>query len=137
MSEIVVPSLSSSGFISNTAEKADRLLSYFFVNEASQSELYFGQITSLPDLIQKNNNETFVLEKSTTDLLKKYFSRYFQNVEVQARTDKPQPGDENRTNLTIYVAFTDNGKSYSIGRLVQIVDSKIAEIVHINNSGDI
>ena len=135
MVDKVVPTLSSSGFISNPPEMADRLLSYFFLSEASQSELYYGNITSLPDLIQKHNSETFVLEQAAKDQLTRYFSRYFDNVEVQATTQIPRPGDENRTNLTVFVSFTKDKSTYNIGNLVQIVDGKINEIVRLNNSG--
>ena len=52
-----LPTLSSSGFVSGIAEKADRLMSYYFVSEDSQSNLYRGQITSLPKQIQLLGND--------------------------------------------------------------------------------
>lgn len=135
MADRVMPTLSSSGFVKNPPELADRLLSYFFLTEASQSELYYENLTSLPDLIQKNNGETFVLEQVTKDTLNRYFSRYFDSVEVQTTTARLQPGDESRTNLTIYVKFVANNITYNLGNTVQIVDGKIKEIVYLNNTG--
>lgn len=137
MVQKVVPTLSSSGFVTNTPEKIDRLMAYFFLSEDSQSTLYAGNITSLPALIQKNNSETFVLEQATRDALTTYLSRYFTGVQVQATTDRPRPGDESRTNLTIYVEFTDNGTVYNLGKMVRIVDSKVSEVINLNNSGDL
>lgn len=136
MAERAVPTLSSSGFVVQVAEKADRLLSYFFTSEASQSELYNGSIASLPDLIQKFNDQTTELVKATESLLSAYFSRHFDNVNVIASTNYPQPGDESRTNLTIRVTFVDKGQPYDLGRIVNIVDSKIAKIIHLNNTGE-
>lgn len=135
MATKVVGTLSSSGFVENPPEQADRMMAYFFLNEASQSELYFTNITSLPDLIQKNNGETFVLEQNTKDVLTRYFSRIFDNVEVQTTTSIPNPGDKSRTNLTIYVTFSSSKVTYNLANTVHIVDGLVQKITRLNNTG--
>lgn len=131
----VLPSLSSSGFIAQTAEKADRLLSYFFLTEGSQSELYRDKITSLPTLIQLYNDQTTVLAEETQQLLTQYFNRYFSDVTVNATAAIPQTGEDHRTVLTIQVTFTDNGQVFDLAKAISIVDSKIEKITHLNNYG--
>lgn len=129
-----LPTLSSSGFVADIAEKADRLMSYYFVSDASQSNLYRGQITSLPAQVQQHGHDEINLAQAVRNELTAYLTRYFDMVDVSTRTDLPNVEDPNRINLTVSVIVTQDGKQYSLGRLVSVLNSKIVEIVDINNT---
>lgn len=128
-----VPSLSGKDWVESLPEKADLLMSYYFVSEASQTQLYVGTIVSLPAQVQLFGHDEqelrFNIQKDLTTLL----SPYFDNVEASVRTDLPNAADPNRINITVDVIVTEGGQRYSLSRLISTVNSKITEIVDINN----
>lgn len=129
-----LPTLSSSGFVSGIAEKADRLMSYYFTSEASQSNLYRGEITSLPKQIQLLGNDVSALSERIRTELERLFGNYFDGVEVVVNTDIPNPIDPNRINVTVSATLIDGSQQYSLGRLINVVNSRIAKIIDINNN---
>ena len=129
-----LPTLSSSGFVSGIAEKADRLMSYYFTSEASQSNLYRGEVTSLPKQIQLLGNDEAALAARIRTELERLFGNYFDGVEVNVSTDIPNTADPNRINVTVSATLIDGGQQYSLGRLINVVNSRIAKIIDINNN---
>lgn len=128
-----VPSLGGTGWVTEIAERADKLTSYFFISDYSQSTLYEGNITSLPWLIQQFGQDETALVRETREALQVYFGRYFEQVQVDVSTqvdDSEAPGTINmRIDVTVY----ENGQKYSLGRLVSSLDSKITKIITLNN----
>ena len=133
MAIAALPSLSEHGWITNPIEIADMLFSHFFISEYSQTYLFKGKIASLPYILQQNQDD---LQKMGDDVgfwLKTLFSNYFQNIVVTTNVNE-NDNNPNIHQLTIYVEFTDNdGKTYSLGRLIEIGDLKIRNIIVINN----
>ena len=62
MQPSILPSLSTDGWVFATAEKADYLISHFFVAEYSQTQLYVSHVSSFPKIIQQNQ-ETCVIQQ--------------------------------------------------------------------------
>jgi len=129
-----LPTLSSSGFVSGIAEKADRLMSYYFVSEDSQSNLYRGQITSLPKQIQLLGNDEQALTSRITKELERLLGSYFDGVEVNVTTAIPNTQDPNRINVTVSATVAENGQQYSLAKLINVVNSRIVKIIDINNT---
>lgn len=133
MADAALPSLSEYGWITNSIELADKIFSYFFVSEFSQTYLFNNKIASLPYILQQNQDD---LQKMASDVkywLNQSFSNYFQNVEVSADVN-PNDNNPNKYQLTLYVQFTDKeGKTYSLGRLIEISDLTIRNIIVQNN----
>lgn len=129
-----LPTLSSSGFVSGIAEKADRLMSYYFVSEDSQSNLYRGQITSLPKQIQLLGNDEQALTSRITTELERLLGSYFDGVEVNVTTAIPNTQDPNRINVTVSATVAENGQQYSLAKLINVVNSRIVKIIDINNT---
>lgn len=132
MGSNIIGSLSTEGWLKELAVKADRLLSYFFISEYSQTELYPGQISSLPYLIKQYGSNEEELRTQVSRQLQTYLSRHFEQVDVTASTNVISETDyrlELRLNITVY----DNNVQYNLGRLVQSVNSKVLSIVTINN----
>ncbi len=128
-----VPTLSSDGWVTNTQMKADYLISHFFLSEYSRTYLYHGDISSFPWLLQNNKDNAAKLKTDTQSTLSKYFGRYFPKAEVQVEV-KQEEGS--KYSITIVVIVTDvDGKEFSIGRLADVLDSKLVKVQKINNYG--
>lgn len=136
MGQIVpVSALSLDGWVTSSASKADYLLSHFFLSEYSQTQLYKGNVTSLQYLIQKYQVNPNILERETQATLEGYFSRYFPNVQAEVVCE-PNTTNSSQINLKIYISIQDeSGATLSVGRLVDVLDSKINKIITYNNTG--
>lgn len=133
MGTVPVPTLSSTGWVNQPAEAADKLLSYFFLSDASQSQLYRGNVTALPSIIQRYGNDRNLIVRETERQLGDMLSRYFDSADVTADVDNPVAGDEGRMNLRIIVNLKLDGQTYSLGRLITSLNSTILKIAEINN----
>lgn len=129
----IVPTVSTSGWVDNIPEKADRLLSYYFVSDFSQSNLHRGQILSLPAQLQQNGHDPLALRQAMKSELENYFGQHFDSVVVDVDTETPNPQDPNRIQVTVGVIITHQGRQYSLGRLVRTINSTIVDIIDINN----
>jgi hypothetical protein len=109
-------------------------MAYYFSSDFSQSNTFKGYITALAKQIQQHGNDPQDLERFVTDEMQTYFGRYFDTVTVNVTTDLPSPTDPTRLNLTTSVIVTENGQNYSLGRLIETLNGKIARITKINNS---
>lgn len=129
-----VPTLSESRWVTNLAEKADQLVSYYFVADASQTHLYPGNVVSLPAQVQEFGHDALTLRTKVRDDLERYLKPYFEQVIVNVTTELPVAGDENRINLTVTCQIVQGDQTYSLGRLISTINSKIVQIVDINNN---
>jgi len=132
---IPLPTLSGSGWITEIAEKTDRLFAYFFVSEYSQTHLYKGNVTSLPFIVQQYGHDEFAIGPNLEKSLHLYLSRYYDDVRIEVTVTSNGELGEGSTELDIRVdaVLTEDGKQYSLGRLISTVDSKIMKIIKINN----
>ena len=129
-----MPSLSMDGWITSTSIKADYLISHFFVSEYSRTFLFEGEVASMPYLIQKHKNDILGLVRDVELTTKAYCGRYFPKAEVQVSSKEHEAG---KYSLIIVVIVTDiEGKEFSVGRLVDVLDSKINKIAQLNNTGE-
>ena len=128
-----VPSLSSSGWVSELAEKVDRILAYFFVSDHSQSLLYAGNVTSLAYLVQQFGNDDLRITTEVQTQLSRLLERYFEAASVTVDVDHPVEGDESRLNIRVDATVIDGKYKHSIGKLISTVNSRVVEIMTINN----
>ena len=132
MVSTVVPTLSSVGWVTEVAEKADRLFAYYMTSEYSQSNAYYKEITSLTWHIQQFGSDPSVLKKRIEDDLMTYLSRYFEMVDLEVSTQHPNPEDPEKINIRISAIVYDQGKRYSLGREIQATKSKVVKIINLN-----
>ena len=104
-----LPTVSTSGWVNDIAEKADRLLSYYFVSDYSQSNAYRGQIVSLPQQVQEFGHDALALERSMKAALETYFGQYFESAQVDVNTEVPNPQDPNRIQVKASLLGNDQG----------------------------
>lgn len=130
---IPVPSLSLDGWVLADAQRADYLISHFFLSLYSQTQIYPTNVASLPYLIQSNQDQPGLLADKTQATLYAYFSRYFGGVAVEVSC-KQASDLSSKWELSIFVSFQgQDGNTYSLGREVNFLDSKILKITDINN----
>lgn len=134
MTTSVVASLSETGWITDTRTMLDKAMSYFFVSEENQTQLFLGEITSLPYIIQSNTGSISDTITSIERALHRYLSRYFNYVEVSV-SEKTQTVQSNKAELIIYIQVTGNdGFNQSLSKLVQIEESTIKQIIDLSNN---
>ena len=51
MAKKVLPTLTVDGFVNSVPQTCDYLLAYFFLSQYSQSNLYYGKVSSLAYII--------------------------------------------------------------------------------------
>lgn len=132
-----MPSLSANGWLVEFTERADALMAYYITSEHSQSYIYYGSITSLTYHIQQYGQSPNLLEDHVREDLSKYFRRYFDDIQLDVRTDIPDPDDPNRLNLTIDAIIIENGQRYSLGREVQTLNNRVVNVFTLNNEGTV
>ena len=129
---IPVPSLSVAGWVTAPADKASLLMSHFFEAEKSQTLLYGDKVTSLPWLVQQYGHNIIAMTQQLRTSLEVYLARYYEGASVEVT---PKDDGGTRYELQVYIQVTQNGKPYSVGKLLQVNNSKIQKIISLNNNG--
>ncbi|WP_144106652.1 hypothetical protein [Paraburkholderia sp. BCC1886] len=132
----VVPSLSTAGWITATAQKADALMAHIYESMANQSYTYAGSVTSIQSIIQANAGNMPKTCSALQSALEAYLGRYYDSVLAQVTSDDVTAG--NTTSLitvSIYAQVTENGVTYPYYGLVQLADSKFLKATKLNNNG--
>jgi len=138
-----VPTLSTKGWVTDAYYKADVILSYFFLSDASQSNVYFGRIATLPNCIKEAGNDDLALKNSINTALTQMFTSrvdskgkptgYFDNAVVDVTVKRTETGDSVNQDISISIILTEGEKKYSLGKLVNVSNSTIKTIIDINN----
>lgn len=132
----MVPTLSEDGWVTTPAGKVDKLLSYAYLSQASQSVLYNGNIVSVAKILAQHGTDEHGLKEELEAGFIKLMSGYFDSVEatVSVTPDRDKP-----TNLTINIQIyvVDDGYTYSAGHLLTTLDSNILRVFEINNEGEL
>ena len=130
---IPAPTLDETGWATAPTDKADALLSDAFEANASQTYLYKGRITSIQKIIEQSANDMIALVNNLKNALEVYLNRYYLNSSVEV-SYKADAKDESNITITIYCIVTEQDNTqYSLGRLLEVADSKITKIMRINN----
>lgn len=119
-----VPTLTTAGWVDDLATKAITLIEYFIISQKSQTRFYKGYISSLPALVQAHGHSPQELAENTREKLHALLSRYFEEALVDVRATHTD-AVTGRYNIEIDATVIDNGKSHSLGRLIEVGDSKI------------
>lgn len=128
-----VPTLSTAGWVTELSEKADRVMAYFFVSEFSQTALYPGGISSLPYLVATFGETPLKLIEQLQNTMSALLQRYFDQAHVTVDYDIPDPQSPSRYNVTVDATVVEGKYRYSVGKLISTLDSKVLEIININN----
>ena len=130
--------LSLDGSINDPVQKADRLLSYFFVNDEHQSNNQLGSIASLPGIIKHCANKPDLVANEIQSVLQQYYSQYFDNVNCVVETApnaiSNRAGNDLTVNLNVNLTFKQGGQNYNLNRIASIVNSKLTGIAEVNSA---
>lgn len=130
MTKFVVPALSADGWVQSSKERADYLLSHFYLSDYSQTHLYSGNVASMSYIFATYGNDTYMLTTQLQKTLQDYFIRYnFTNVIVDITITEESP-DSNKHNLKIFMGFTDEqGQDITMENVLSIINGKFSKVV--------
>ena len=133
---IPVPTLSTLGFIYDSTNKFDKLLSHAFVADYNQTYLYPSNITSLPKLIESAGNNLTNLEISIKGGLYAYFNRYYSTVDL-AVSILPESDNPTSSNVIfqLTISFVENNVPITLNRSKITPLSTLSNIINLNNNG--
>lgn len=130
-----LPTLDTSGWITEPSEKASRLMAYFFASEFSQSNLFLGHVQSLPNLLAMNAFNYDNLRAEIETEMSKLFTGYFDGNDISVEV-KPVNSNgvdsESKFSVVIDVRLSAEGIYLSLGRELIINKAKIERIINLN-----
>jgi len=133
---IAVPTLTTDGFVQNIGPLADRLLSYFLVSEYSQSNIYYGKISSLAYLVYKYGSDPQQMNIEIQRTLQTYLDRHFDSVTIRVTIeDDPENPDSGQYGLRLDIQVSKDGERYSLGKEVSVINSKLVSLMDTLNNG--
>jgi hypothetical protein len=125
--------MSTIGWVESVEETADYLLSCFITSNYSQSVLFSGRITSLQYLVKEYAADPLGLESTLRTLLDEKMSGVFGNASNVIVNVEENPDNKRELAIRFRCVITVDHKEYSLGKLVQFIDSKLISISKINN----
>lgn len=123
----VLPSLSDEGFITNKEVIIAKLFKYFLASNYSQSNTFYGDISSLNYIIATNiPNDKMRADLETT--LIKLYGRYFDSVDFNVNIET-----DNTDVAKIYIDGTlqDGTNTYNLSKTVAIQGSTITNFENL------
>lgn len=128
------PSLSTHGWIHDTAPMFDYLYSQFLLAQRSQSSTFVGQVSSLSWLIGKNQNDPISGAGQIELALSNYLSAYYENVVVTCTSELLDPANsETKVKFTLRINFTHKGVRHDASKLLEQDGGSFKEIAELNN----
>lgn len=122
-----MPTLDSSGWVSDPPNIVNRILTNFFVANHSQTVVHWGKVYSLPFIIAENAEDDVGLKEDIKTALSTMLRGYFTNVTVDIDVVPFNDADQRR-NVIIDVLVNVNDATYSLGKLLTLVKDNIIEI---------
>lgn len=124
--------LDQDGNINSPSKIADRLMSYFYASDFSQSTALYGNIISLPALIQKNSNNPDQVVSDISSGLTSLFTPFFDsiNFDVTYEIDNQNSGMNirSRYNIKVYGTMTKDGVDHSLANLLAITNNQLSKV---------
>lgn len=131
-----VPSLGTQGWVTDEANKMDLLLSHFFLSDYNQTQLYPNNVISLPRIIQNNGNQIDGIINELKSKLTNYLKRYYDDVEVNLKgTPDPNTSPSIKFDLGVSIVVKDNTGTLTYENLIKTENSKLIDIIKLNNYG--
>lgn len=133
-----VPSLTETGWLEDPFKAGGQLFAYFLESEYSQSNEYYGQIHSMPYIVQQYGGQPPDLCTKINSALTSLFSRYFTTDsnagDIRVNTTHNATTEITRYNFTIDLSWKVSGITYQLGRVVTIDGSVIASVIDAYNN---
>lgn len=124
-------SLSSMGWITSLEHQVDQMFADFVTSEYSQSVLYYGNILSLPYIVQRYGNDKQKFRRKMKEALDKLFS-FYTETSIEVTVEDVTQGSA-RYNVNVRCIVTYDNQEYNLARQLTIADSKVKQIVNLSN----
>lgn len=116
MEKYSIPTLSVEGWTSNKNAQMGKLFEYFLASEYSQSNTFYGGISSLKYILA-NHNEPFDISEEIKKSLIKLYENYYDTISVDVKVDEET--SETEIDFAINIIAT-----YKVDRFVLAKDIK-------------
>ena len=135
MANASAPSMSAAGWIEDIAEKTDTLFGYCYQAQKSQpSSFSEDAVCSLAWIFQEYGHDEISLCGQLQTRLEAYLKPYYDKVQVSAAVRNTEKQElEGKTNISLRVIVSENGKEYSLGSLIETADNKVLNLIMMNN----
>lgn len=131
---IPVPTMSTQGWVTDLSGKLDFLLAHFFLADYNQTYLYPGKVTSLPEIIERCGGDAVQARQLLQDSLTTYLGRYYESLSVEVQPTTDQDVDMAiAVDLHLNIGINDGDQVGRFERLVQSKNSKLSQIIKLNN----
>ena len=121
-----LPSLDSAGWTNDPATILDKAFSYFVISDHSQSDMYFGNISSLPYQLYQAGNDLELLSVDLQTELATYLKRYFDDVSVQIEIKQNLKDQLYR--MRLFVGVNVKGSEYTLDKILTYDNSSIKSV---------
>lgn len=129
---VKLATLDQDGNIDSPSKIADRLMSYFYSSDFSQSTALYGKIVSLPTIIQKNSNNPDQVIEDISSGLNSLFQPYFDSVSFDVRYENVNQTTgsnvKSRYNIKVYGIMTKDGNDYNLANLLSITNNQLSKV---------
>lgn len=109
-----LPVLGPEGWLSDEKSILPMAFAHLFVTEGRQSNLYFGEVTSIKAIIRRNPNDINAVIADLNQEVKKYLERYFKEATVVFTDATVDEASQRELTVRIDV-ITNKGKRYNLG----------------------
>jgi hypothetical protein len=130
-----LPLLSEDAWVSDAKQKADYLMAHFFLSDYSQTQLYLGQVSSMPWIIQATQGDMLQTVLQLRQALQTYFGRYFDDVIADVADSTPT--NSSVAEIVIYISFKDpeTGLTHTLNEVLRERNGVFSKVASINNTG--
>ncbi|UQT02874.1 hypothetical protein TOTORO_00110 [Serratia phage vB_SmaS-Totoro] len=122
-------SLNGYGYTKDPTIIADEIFGESIYSRTSQSEIYFGKIVSLDDMVRKYSERPTELCKEMEEQYTELFGRHFSDVRVDATSEEPEGKDT--FNVVLKIRYLRDGIRYDFARVIEHFDGVVKQITGI------
>lgn len=133
MAGTFIPTMGIKGWINATSDVADYVVACFLSANPSQTVLFREETTSLPYLLKIYANRPNELEIQLQDHLDKKLKAAFGYESYANVTLDNDIDDDTKYTINFTGFIVTDSKSYTLGWMVQIQNSRVVKIAKINN----
>lgn len=123
---MLLPTLSSAGWIRDPSNKLSRLFDYYLTTNKSQSYLYRNSTISFQNTIKEFQHDPNLLSENLETTITAYFNRYFDSSSVAVRTSSIK--SDGRYDIHIDITVTENNQRYVLSRAIFMNGSKVISV---------
>lgn len=126
------PSLNGQGYSTDPYVIADEIFASSIYSRTSQSDLYFGQIISLDEMIKDYSNDPDGLCGALNTNYATLFGRHFTDVRVNSTPELTE--NEDTFNVTLKIRYSRDGATYDFSRIIENYNGVLKQVLKVLNN---